>query len=82
MKAVTFHGKRDVRVDSVPDPAIEAPTDAVVRVTSSGICGSDLHLYEVMGPFIEEGDVLGHEPMGVVGRWAPRSSTSSRATVS
>jgi threonine dehydrogenase-like Zn-dependent dehydrogenase len=45
---------------------IEAPTDAVVRVTSSGICGSDLHLYEVMGPFIEEGDVLGHEPMGVV----------------
>jgi threonine dehydrogenase-like Zn-dependent dehydrogenase len=66
MKAVTFHGKRDVRVDSVPDPSIEAPTDAIVRVTSSGICGSDLHLYEVMGPFIEEGDVLGHEPMGVV----------------
>src|SRR4051812_27786635 len=66
MKAVTFHGKRDVRVDTVPDPSIESPTDAIVRVTSSGICGSDLHLYEVMGPFIEEGDVLGHEPMGVV----------------
>ena len=66
MKAVTFHGKRDVRVDTVPDPSIEAPTDAIVRVTSSGICGSDLHLYEVMGPFIEEGDVLGHEPLGVV----------------
>jgi threonine dehydrogenase-like Zn-dependent dehydrogenase len=66
MRAVTFHGKRDVRVDTVPDPAIEAPTDAIVRVTSSGICGSDLHLYEVMGPFIEEGDVLGHEPMGIV----------------
>jgi threonine dehydrogenase-like Zn-dependent dehydrogenase len=66
VKAVTFHGKRDVRVDTVPDPSIEAPTDAIVRVTSSGICGSDLHLYEVMGPFIEEGDVLGHEPMGVV----------------
>jgi threonine dehydrogenase-like Zn-dependent dehydrogenase len=66
MKAVTFHGKRDVRVDTVPDPTIESPTDAIVRVTSSGICGSDLHLYEVMGPFIEEGDVLGHEPMGVV----------------
>jgi threonine dehydrogenase-like Zn-dependent dehydrogenase len=66
MKAVTFHGKRDVRVDTVPDPSIEAPTDAVVRITSTGICGSDLHLYEVMGPFIEEGDVLGHEPMGVV----------------
>jgi threonine dehydrogenase-like Zn-dependent dehydrogenase len=66
VKAVTFHGKRDVRVDTVPDPSIEASTDAIVRVTSSGICGSDLHLYEVMGPFIEEGDVLGHEPMGVV----------------
>ncbi len=47
MKAVTFHGKRDVRVENVPDPTIEQPTDAVVRVTSSGICGSDLHLYEV-----------------------------------
>ena len=66
MKAVTFHGKRDVRVDTVPDPAIEAPTDAIIRVTSTGICGSDLHLYEVMGPFIDEGDILGHEPMGVV----------------
>jgi threonine dehydrogenase-like Zn-dependent dehydrogenase len=66
VRAVTFHGKRDVRVDTVPDPSIEFPTDAIVRITSSGICGSDLHLYEVMGPFIEEGDVLGHEPMGVV----------------
>jgi threonine dehydrogenase-like Zn-dependent dehydrogenase len=66
MKAVAFHGKRDVRVDSVPDPAIEQPTDAIIRVTSSGICGSDLHLYEVLGPFIEEGDILGHEPMGIV----------------
>jgi threonine dehydrogenase-like Zn-dependent dehydrogenase len=66
VKAVTFHGKRDVRVDTVPDPTIETPTDAIVRVTSTGICGSDLHLYEVMGPFIDEGDILGHEPMGVV----------------
>jgi threonine dehydrogenase-like Zn-dependent dehydrogenase len=66
MKAVTFHGKRDVRVDTVPDPAIQEPTDAVVRITSSGICGSDLHLYEVMGAFMDEGDILGHEPMGVV----------------
>ena len=49
MKAVTWHGKRDVRVDEVPDPAIEEPTDAIVRVTSTGICGSDLHLYEVLG---------------------------------
>lgn len=66
MKALTFHGKRDVRVDEVPDPKIEQPTDAVVRITSTAICGSDLHLYEVLGMFIEEGDILGHEPMGVV----------------
>ena len=66
MKAVTWHGKRDVRVDTVPDPTIEQPTDAIVRITSSGICGSDLHLYEVLGAFIDEGDILGHEPMGIV----------------
>jgi len=66
MKAVTWHGKRDVRVDNVPDPTIEQPTDAIIRVTSSGICGSDLHLYEVLGPFMSEGDILGHEPMGIV----------------
>ncbi len=66
MKAVTYHGKRDVRVDTVPDPTIEQPTDAIVRVTSTGICGSDLHLYEVMGAFMDEGDILGHEPMGIV----------------
>jgi threonine dehydrogenase-like Zn-dependent dehydrogenase len=66
MKAVTWHGRRDVRVDDVPDPIIEQPTDAIVRITSSGICGSDLHLYEVLGPFMNEGDVLGHEPMGIV----------------
>src|SRR4051794_21714484 len=66
MKAVTWHGKRDVRVDSVPDPTIQEPTDAIVRITSTAICGSDLHLYEVLGMFIDEGDILGHEPMGVV----------------
>jgi threonine dehydrogenase-like Zn-dependent dehydrogenase len=66
MKALTFHGKRDVRVDNVPDPKIEEPTDAVIRVTSTAICGSDLHLYEVLAPFIGEGDILGHEPMGIV----------------
>jgi threonine dehydrogenase-like Zn-dependent dehydrogenase len=66
MKAVTWHGRRDVRVDTVPDPTIEDPRDVIVRITSSGICGSDLHLYEVLGPFLEPGDVLGHEPMGVV----------------
>jgi threonine dehydrogenase-like Zn-dependent dehydrogenase len=66
MKALTWHGKRDVRVDDVPDPKIEKPTDAIVRITTTAICGSDLHLYEVMGPFMGEGDVLGHEPMGIV----------------
>jgi threonine dehydrogenase-like Zn-dependent dehydrogenase len=66
MKALTWHGKRDVRVDNVPDPAIQEPTDAIVRITTTAICGSDLHLYEVMGPFMQEGDVLGHEPMGIV----------------
>src|SRR3954447_9863497 len=66
MRALTFHGKRDVRVDTVPDPAIREPTDAIVRVTSTAICGSDLHLYEVLGMFIDDGDVLGHEPMGIV----------------
>ena len=66
MKAVTWHGRRDVRVDEVPDPKIEQPTDAIIRVTSTAICGSDLHLYEVLGPFLDEGDILGHEPMGIV----------------
>jgi threonine dehydrogenase-like Zn-dependent dehydrogenase len=66
MRAVTWHGKRDVRVDDVPDPKIEAPNDAIIRVTSTAICGSDLHLYEVLGAFMTAGDILGHEPMGVV----------------
>ncbi len=66
MKAVTWHGKRDVRVDSVPDPRIEQSTDAIVRITATAICGSDLHLYELFGPFLQEGDILGHEPMGIV----------------
>jgi threonine dehydrogenase-like Zn-dependent dehydrogenase len=66
MRALAWHGNHDVRVDTVPDPSIEHPTDAIIRVTSSGICGSDLHLYEVLGAFIDPGDILGHEPMGVV----------------
>jgi threonine dehydrogenase-like Zn-dependent dehydrogenase len=66
MRAVTWHGKRDVRVDTHPDPVIQDPTDAIIRITSSGICGSDLHLYEVLTPFMTEGDILGHEPMGIV----------------
>ena len=66
MRAVTWHGKRDVRVDTVPDPKIEEPTDAIVEITSTNICGSDLHLYETLGAFMNAGDVLGHEPMGIV----------------
>ena len=66
MRAVTWHGKRDVRVDDVSDPTIQEPTDAIVRITSTAICGSDLHLYEVMAPFLSEGDILGHESMGIV----------------
>ncbi len=66
MKALTWHGKRDVRVDDHPDPTIQEPTDAVIRVTTTAICGSDLHLYEVLGPFIREGMILGHETMGIV----------------
>lgn len=67
MKAVTWHGTKDVRVDSVEDPKIEDPGDVVIKVTSTAICGSDLHLYDgFLGPFMEKGDVLGHEPMGEV----------------
>lgn len=66
MKAVTWQGKRDVRVESVPDPVIRNPTDAIVRVTSTNICGSDLHLYETLGAFMTAGDILGHEAMGIV----------------
>jgi threonine dehydrogenase-like Zn-dependent dehydrogenase len=66
MQAVTWHGHRDVRVETVPDPGIQDDRDAIVRITSSALCGSDLHLYEVFGPFLSKGDVLGHEPMGIV----------------
>ena len=71
MKALTWQGRRDVRVESVPDPKIEKPDDVVVEITSTGLCGSDLHLYEVLGPFLEPGDILGHEPMGVVREAGP-----------
>jgi threonine dehydrogenase-like Zn-dependent dehydrogenase len=66
MKALTWQAKRNVSVEDVPDPRIEKPTDAIIRVTSAAICGSDLHLYELFGPFIGKGDVLGHETMGIV----------------
>ncbi len=66
MKALTWQGKRSVSVEQVPDPTIVEATDAIVRITSTAICGSDLHLYEVLGPFMDRGDVIGHEPMGIV----------------
>lgn len=66
MRAVTWQGFEDVRVEDVPDPRIEEPTDAIVEITSTAICGSDLHLYRPLSPIMEPGDVLGHEPMGRV----------------
>src|SRR3954468_21766246 len=66
VKAVTWQGTRDIRVIDVPDPVLQEPTDAIVRITSTAICGSDLHLYEVLGPYMTPGDILGHEPMGIV----------------
>ncbi|MCH2548101.1 MAG: glutathione-dependent formaldehyde dehydrogenase [Alphaproteobacteria bacterium] len=66
MKALRLHGKEDVRVDNVPDPKIEDPKDAIIRVTATAICGSDLHLYGALVPSLKEGDILGHEFMGEV----------------
>ena len=66
MKALCWHGKYDVRVDTVPDATIIEPTDIVIKVTASGICGSDLHLYDGYQPTMQAGDILGHEPMGIV----------------
>jgi threonine dehydrogenase-like Zn-dependent dehydrogenase len=66
MKALCWHGKEDVRVDTVPDPTILDPHDAIIKITSTAICGSDLHLYDGFMPTMEAGDILGHEPMGEV----------------
>ena len=66
MKALTWHGQGDVRVDTHPDPEIEQPTDAVIRITSTAICGSDLHLFDGFVPMMKAGDIIGHEPMGIV----------------
>jgi threonine dehydrogenase-like Zn-dependent dehydrogenase len=66
MKALCWHGHGDVRVDTVPDPKIESPTDAIIKITATGICGSDLHLLDGYVPTMKSGDILGHEPMGEV----------------
>ena len=66
MKALVWHGTHNVTVDSVPEPQIQDPTDVIVQITSTAICGSDLHLYDGMMPTMEDEDILGHEPMGIV----------------
>ena len=66
MRALTWQGKEKVSVETVPDPVISQPTDVIIKVTSTAICGSDLHLYSVLGPYLHQGDILGHEPMGIV----------------
>ncbi|MDN4160393.1 zinc-dependent alcohol dehydrogenase [Nocardioides abyssi] len=71
MKAVTWQGSQNMQVVEVPDPTIVDPTDAIIKVTSTGLCGSDLHLYEPLSPFMTKGDVVGHEPMGVVQEVGP-----------
>jgi threonine dehydrogenase-like Zn-dependent dehydrogenase len=71
MRALTWQGRERLAVDDVPDPVLRDPTDAIVRVTSTAICGSDLHLYSVLGMFLDPGDVLGHEAMGVVEEVGP-----------
>ena len=84
MKALCWHGKGDVRVDTVPDPKIENPRDAIVRITSTAICGSDLHLFDGYQPTMEAGDILGHEPMGIVeevGKGVTRLKKGDRVVV-
>src|ERR1043166_4172923 len=66
MKATCYYGKNDIRVENVPDPKILNPRDAIVKITSTAICGSDLHLYDGYLPTMEKGDVVGHEFMGEV----------------
>jgi threonine dehydrogenase-like Zn-dependent dehydrogenase len=71
MRALTFHGVHDVRVESVPDPVLEQPDDIILRVTATAICGSDLHLYRGKVPGMKDGDILGHEFMGIVEETGP-----------
>ena len=81
MRALTWHGRHDVRVETVPDPEIVNPRDAILRITSTAICGSDLHLYDGYIPTLRPGDMLGHEFMGEVVEVGAKS-TSTRATAS
>ncbi|TJZ92033.1 glutathione-dependent formaldehyde dehydrogenase [Paracoccus gahaiensis] len=83
MRALTWHGKHDVRMDTVPDPQIVNPRDAIIEVTSTAICGSDLHLYDAVIPGLQGGDILGHEFMGRVVETGPKSTlkTGQRVVV-
>src|SRR4051794_36039332 len=76
MKALCWHGKGDMRHETVPDPKIEDPRDAIIKVTACAICGSDLHIYDGVIPAMERGDVLGHETMGRLSRSAPQTKSS------
>ena len=78
MKALTYHGSRDVRVDNVPDPVLQADDDILLRVTSTAICGSDLHLYRGKIPQVKSGDILGHEFMGIVEETGPAVTSVTR----
>ncbi len=66
MRALTYHGSKDVRIDTVPDPVLQEDDDVLLRVTATAICGSDLHLYRGKIPEVKDGDILGHEFMGIV----------------
>src|SRR5690606_26898471 len=66
MRALCWHGKHDIRYDTIPDPVIEHPRDAIVKITACAICGSDLHLFDGFMPGMKHGDVMGHEFMGTV----------------
>src|SRR4051812_44181928 len=84
MRALCWHGTQDVRYDTVPDPQIADPGDAIVRITSTAICGSDLHLYDGFMPTMQAGDVIGHEPMGevvAVGRGVTKLKKGDRIVI-
>src|SRR3954462_6374071 len=76
MKALTWHGKADMRCEEVPDPKLEDPRDAIIKVTSCAICGSDLHIYGGIIPSMKSGDIVGHETMGEVVEVGPGAKSA------